>query len=177
MSDRHNRRLVRRSAWAVREDGPQTVILLASRLGSALIMFKPAGNLQPCHAGPRARRRGPHEQSTLGSTRQRMTDSLRDHYRVQDVDLALQALAEQGVGLARQRRRRRRSGPRGDPSRSTQGGIKVRTFVDGRGPAHACTPDGWPAHEPWPGAAIHAHESRAMDPVMLHALDGLLGPG
>src|SRR3954469_1647933 len=40
-------------------------------------------------------------------------------------------------------------------------GIKVRTTVDGLGRPHACTPDGWPAHEPWRGAANPAHGSGA----------------
>jgi hypothetical protein len=56
-------------------------------------------------------------------------------------------------------------------------GINVRTIVDGLGRPHAYTPDGWPAHEPWRGAAIHAHESGAMGAVVSHALDRLLGTG
>ena len=53
-------------------------------------------------------------------------------------------------------------------------GIKVRTIVDGLGGPHARTPDGWPAHEPWRGAAIHAQESGAVDAVVIQALDRLL---
>jgi hypothetical protein len=53
-------------------------------------------------------------------------------------------------------------------------GVKVRTVVDGLGRPHARTPDGWPAHEPWRGAAIHAHESGAMDAVVMQAHDRIL---
>jgi hypothetical protein len=53
-------------------------------------------------------------------------------------------------------------------------GIKVRTVVDGLGRPHAGTPDGWPAHEPWRGAAIHAQKSRAMDAAVIQGVDRLL---
>jgi hypothetical protein len=46
-------------------------------------------------------------------------------------------------------------------------------MVDGLGRPHACTPDGWPAHEPWRGAPVHAHESGAIDAVVMQALDRL----
>jgi len=88
------------------------------------------------------------------------------------MNLVLQALAERGAWHGRDdsdgelvRVEIRRA--------ARKAGIKVRTFVDGRGRPHACTPDGWPAHEPWRGAALHAHESGAMDAVMIHALDRL----
>lgn len=45
---------------------------------------------------------------------------------------------------------------------------------DGLGRPHACTPDGWPAHEPWRRAVIHAHESGAMGAVVTQAPDRLL---
>jgi hypothetical protein len=89
--------------------------------------------------------------------------------------LVRQTLAERRV--AWQRRRRRRIDPRRDPPPSRKAGIKVRTIMDGRGRPHAFTPDGWPAHEPWRGAAIHAHESGAMNAVVSHAPDRLLGTG
>ncbi|MFL6097266.1 MAG: hypothetical protein ACJ71Y_17580 [Blastococcus sp.] len=90
-----------------------------------------------------------------------------------DMDLVLQALAERGAwhgsddgdaGLVRVEIRRA----------ARNAGIKVRTIVDGQGRPHACTPDGWPAHEPWRGAAIHAQESGAVDAVVIRALDRLL---
>ena len=49
--------------------------------------------------------------------------------------------------------------------------IKVRTSVDSLGRPHAYTPDGWPAHEPWRGAAIYAHESGATDALYLDAIE------
>jgi hypothetical protein len=92
------------------------------------------------------------------------------------MDLVLQALAERGVW---------HGGDDGDAElvrveirrAARKAGIKVRTIVDRRGRPHAFTPDGWPAHEPWRGAAIHAHESGAMNTVVSHALDRLLGTG
>jgi hypothetical protein len=90
------------------------------------------------------------------------------------MNLVLQALAERGVwhgsadGDAELVRVEIRRAAR-------QAGIKVRTMVDGLGRPHACTPDGWPAHEPWRGAAIHAHESGAMGAVVTRALDRLFG--
>ena len=74
------------------------------------------------------------------------------------MDLVLQALAERGAwhgsddGDAELVRVEIRHAAR-------KAGLKVRTVVDGLGRPHAYTPDGWPAHEPWRGAAIHAHES------------------
>ena len=90
------------------------------------------------------------------------------------MDLVLQALAERGVwhgsddGDAELVRVEIRRAAR-------KAGIRVRTFVDGLGRPHACTPDGWPAHEPWRGAVIHAHESGAMGAVVTQALDRLFG--
>jgi hypothetical protein len=92
---------------------------------------------------------------------------------VTDIDLVLQALAERGVwhgsddGDAELVRAEIRRAAR-------KAGIKVRTIVDELGRPHAGTPDGWPAHEPWRGAAIHAHESGAMNAVVVQGLDRLL---
>jgi hypothetical protein len=96
------------------------------------------------------------------------------------MDLFVQALAERGIergiwpgsadGDAELVRVEIRRAAR-------KAGIKVRTMVDGRGRPHAFTPDGWPAHEPWRGAATHAHESGAMNAVVMQALDRLLGMG
>src|SRR3954453_2419844 len=89
------------------------------------------------------------------------------------MDLVLQALAERGVwhgsddGEAELVRVEIRRAAR-------KAGIKVCTIVDGLGRPRACTPDGWPAHEPWRGAAIHAHESGAMGAAVMQALARLL---
>ena len=90
------------------------------------------------------------------------------------MDLVLQALAERGA---------RHGSTDGDAElirveirrAAREAGIKVRTIVDRLGRLHVFTPGGWPAHEPWPGAAIQAHESGAMGAVVTQALDRLFG--
>lgn len=52
--------------------------------------------------------------------------------------------------------------------------INVRTLVDRRGRPHAFMPDGFPAHEPLRGAAIHAYESGAESTLVADALDRFL---
>ena len=56
------------------------------------------------------------------------------------------------------------------------GNIKVGTGVDRLGRPHAVTVDGWRAHEPWRGAAIHAVESGVED-AELAAVVEKYGPG
>jgi hypothetical protein len=98
---------------------------------------------------------------------------LRHHDGVTDIDVVLQALAERGTW---------HGGEEGDAEllrievrrAARRAKIKVRTLVDSRGRLHAYTPDGWPAREPWRGAAIHAQGSGAMDAVVAQALDRLL---
>jgi hypothetical protein len=95
---------------------------------------------------------------------------------VTDRELVLKALAERGFWHGR-------NDGDAEPVRieirraARKAGIKVRTIVDRLGRPHAFTPDGWPAHEPWRGAAIHTHESGAMNDVVSQALDRLLGMG
>ena len=52
--------------------------------------------------------------------------------------------------------------------------VKIRTRMCMSLDGYVSTPDGWPAHEPWRGAAIHAHESGAMGAVVMQAHDRLL---
>src|SRR3954465_6706264 len=73
--------------------------------------------------------------------------------------------------MAWQRRRRRRVIRVEIRRAARKSSIKVRPFVDILGRPHAYTPDGWPAHEPWRGAAIHAHESGAMNAAATDTLD------
>jgi hypothetical protein len=79
---------------------------------------------------------------------------------VDEIETALQALAERGEWHGRP----------GDDAElirveirraARKAKINVRTSVDSLGRPHAYTRDGWPAHEPWRGAAIHAYESGA----------------
>lgn len=88
------------------------------------------------------------------------------------IDAALQALAERGewhgpggpdVELNRIELRRA----------ARKAGVCLRTFVDRQGRLHAITPDGYPANEPWRGAAIHAHDSGAESQAAAAALGRL----
>ena len=90
-----------------------------------------------------------------------------------EIEVALQALAERGRWIGREcddaemvRVEVRRA--------ARKAKINVRTLVDRRGRPHAFTPDGWPAHEPWRGAAIHAYESGAEGALAADVLERFL---
>ena len=93
-----------------------------------------------------------------------------------EIEVALQALAERGHWIGREcddaemvRVEVRRA--------ARKAKINVRTLVDRRGRPHAFTPDGWPAHEPWRGAAIHAYESGAEGALVADVLERFLRGG
>ena len=87
-----------------------------------------------------------------------------------EIEEALQALAERGIWI-------REHGPDGELLRvelrraAKARGIRVRTWIGADGSLRAHTPDGLPAEEPWRGAALHVHESGAMDHLIVHGLD------
>src|SRR5579875_1642834 len=100
--------------------------------------------------------------------------SARHTDRVTLTDAALTALAERGQW----------DGPPGDDAErmrdeirqaARKAGIHVRTWIDRRGTVHAMTPDGYPAREPWRGAAIHVIESGAESAAAAAALQKLFG--
>lgn len=90
------------------------------------------------------------------------------------IDSALQALGERGQWVGP-------SGPDAELTRvelrraARRAGIRLRTLIDRRGRLHAITPDGYPAHEPWRGAAIHAHESGAESEAVAAAIERMFG--